>query len=137
MAVVTKDTPVGFELQGVQKKSVIQLMGSRYWGRVNPLHWDPIYAAEKGLKAPIQTGEMSSSYIQEMLVYFFGTHFFRNARLTVKFVKSIYAGETITTYGTVTEKIPEKNGYRFKLDVSAKNEEGELKTVGWAEAYVE
>ncbi len=137
MATCTRVTPVGTVLQPVKKQSVIQLMGSRYWGRVNPLHWDPIYAIEKGLKAPIQTGEMSSCYIQEMLVHFFGENFFRRSRMTRKFVKSIYAGETITTYGTVIEKTPEGDGFRFKVEVGAKNEDGEVKTVGTAECYVE
>ena len=136
MAIVTKDTPVGFELQGVKKQSVIQLMGSRYWGRVNPLHWDPVYASQKGLKAPIQTGEMSSSYIQEMLVHFFGENFFQNARLQCKYVRSVYAGEIITTHGIVREKNPERDGYRFKVEVWAENQDGELKTVGEAEANV-
>ena len=47
--VITRDTPVGFELMGVKKKAAIQLMGSRLWGRFNPNHWDPVYAAETGL----------------------------------------------------------------------------------------
>ena len=137
MAVVTKDTPVGFDLQGVKKQAVIQLMGSRYWGRVNPLHWDPVYAVQKGLKAPIQTGEMSSSYIQEMLVHSFGENFFQNSRLQCKYIRPIYAGEIITTRGTVVEKVPEGKGFRFKVEVAADNQEGEVKTVGLAEAHVE
>ena len=32
---ITTDTPVGFELTGVKKKALIQLMGSRLWGRFN------------------------------------------------------------------------------------------------------
>jgi len=70
------DTPVGFVLDGVKKKAAIQLMGSRLWGRFNPNHWDPVYAAETGLAAPIQTGEMSSAYISEMCVNYFGANFF-------------------------------------------------------------
>ena len=35
---ISKDTPVGFELVGVKKKAAIQLMGSRLWGRFNPNH---------------------------------------------------------------------------------------------------
>ena len=41
---ITVDTPIGFELEGVKKKAAIQLMGSRLWGRFNPNHWDPVYA---------------------------------------------------------------------------------------------
>ena len=71
---ITPDTPVGYELVGVKKKAAIQLMGSRLWGRFNPNHWDPVHAAETGLPAPIQTGEMSSAYLSEMCVNHFGRY---------------------------------------------------------------
>jgi hypothetical protein len=93
---ITKDTPVGFEMIGVKKKAAIQLMGSRLWGRFNPNHWDPVYAAETGLKAPIQTGEMSSAYIAEMCVNYFGADFFIGSRMQCKYVASTFANETIT-----------------------------------------
>src|SRR5579883_2990783 len=88
---ITVATPVGHELIGVKKKAAIQLMGSRVWGRLNPNHWDPLYAAETGLKAPIQTGEMSSAYLAEMCVNHFGRNFFSNARMTCKYIASTYA----------------------------------------------
>jgi len=133
---ITIDTPIGFELVGVKKKAAIQLMGSRLWGRFNPNHWDPVYAAETGLAAPIQTGEMSSAYISEMCVNYFGAHFFSNARIVCKYVASTLANELITTHGVVTEKTPKGNGFRFKVEVWADNEAGEKKTVGWAEVDV-
>ena len=137
MAVCTKDTPVGYELVGVKKQAVIQLMGSRHWGRINPLHWDPVFSAQEGLKAPIQTGEMSAAYMAEMCVNFFGKNFFENARIDCKYIKPIFAEELITTHGIVREKTPEGKGYRFKVEIWAENQEGELKTVGSAEAHVE
>ena len=133
---ITRDTPVGFALIGVKKKAAIQLMGSRLWGRFNPNHWDPVYAAETGLKAPIQTGEMSSAYIAEMCVNYFGAGLFRNARIVCKYVASTLANEVITTHGTVSAKTPKGNGYRFKVDIWADNEAGEKKTVGWVEVDV-
>lgn len=133
---ITRDTPVGFELVGVKKKAAIQLMGSRLWGRFNPNHWDPVYAAETGLKAPIQTGEMSSAYIAEMCVNYFGASVFRGARISCKYVASTYANEVITTYGKVREKAPKGDGYRFTVDLWASNEDGEKKTVGFIEVDV-
>jgi acyl dehydratase len=133
---ITPDTPVGFELVGVKKKAAIQLMGSRLWGRFNPNHWDPVYAAETGLAAPIQTGEMSTAYLSEMCVNYFGRNFFTNARMTCKYVSSTYANEVITTYGVVRDKTPSGDGYRFKVEVWAQNDAGEKKTVGWVEADV-
>ena len=130
---ITKDAPVGFELIGVKKKAAIQLMGSRLWGRFNPNHWDPVYAAETGLKAPIQTGEMSSAYLAEMCVNYFGASVFRGARIECKYIASTFANEIITTHGVVREKTPKGNGYRFKVEIWADNEEGQKKTVGWGE----
>ena len=133
---ITVDTPVGFELIGVSKKAAIQLMGSRVWGRFNPNHWDPVYARETGLKAPIQTGEMSSAYISEMCVNWFGADFFRGSRISCKYIASVWAEEVITTGGRVREKTPKGNGARFTVDVWAKNAAGETKTVGFVEVDV-
>src|SRR6478672_10542773 len=108
---VTRDTPVGFELIGVKKKALIQLMGSRLWGRFNPNHWDPVYAAETGLKAPIQTGEMSSAYLTEMCVNHFGAAMFSGARIVCKYVGSIFADEVITTHGRVRDKLAKGDGF--------------------------
>ncbi|MDQ1515873.1 MAG: hypothetical protein QOE80_1703 [Actinomycetota bacterium] len=134
---ITRETPVGYELIGVTKKAAIQLMGSRLWGRFNPNHWDPVYAAETGLKAPIQTGEMSSAYLSEMCVNHFGRNFFVNARMVCKYVAATLANEVITTHGIVREKAPKGDGFRFKVEIWAENEAGEKKTVGWVEADVE
>jgi acyl dehydratase len=133
---LTPDTPVGFELVGVKKKAAIQLMGSRLWGRFNPNHWDPVYAAETGLTAPIQTGEMSSAYLAEMCVNYFGRNFFVDCKFTCKYVASTYANEVITTYGVVRDKTPVGDGYRFSVEIWAANESGEKKTVGTVEANV-
>jgi len=133
---ITVDTPVGFELVGVRKKAAIQLMGSRLWGRFNPNHWDPDYAASTGLAAPIQTGEMSSAYISEMCVNYFGRHFFTGSRVMCKYVGSTLAGDVVTTYGVVTAKDPVEGGVRFTLDVWAADEAGQKKTVGVVEVTV-
>lgn len=133
---ITTETPVGFELIGVKKKAAIQLMGSRVWGRFNPNHWDPVYASQTGLPAPIQTGEMSSAYIAEMCVNYFGRNFFRNARFTCKYIASTYANDVITTHGVVREKTPGATGVRFRIEVWATNQAGEKTTVGWVEADV-
>ena len=133
---ITRDTPVGFELVGVKKKAAIQLMGSRLWGRFNPNHWDPVYARETGLDAPIQTAEMSSAYLSEMCVNYFGAAMFTGARIQCKYVASTYANEVITTYGVVRDKTPKGNGFRFTVDIWAENEAHEKKTIGFIEADV-
>jgi acyl dehydratase len=137
VSVAGRDTPVGYELDGVKKRIVVQLMGSRAWGRVSPLHWDPVTAALHGLKAPIQSGTLSSAYLSETCVNFFGAAFFRNATIEGRYVKPIYAGEIITTRGVVRERIPEEGGVRLTVELWAENEEGEVKTVSTATAHVD
>jgi len=134
--IISRETPIGFALEGVKKKAAIQLMGSRLWGRFNPNHWDPVYAAQTGLKMPIQTGEMSSAYLAEMCVNYFGRNFFKNSRVVCKYVASTGANEIITTHGVVSEKTPKGSGFRFKVDIWTDNEAGEKKTVGWVEVDV-
>lgn len=133
---IDRETPVGYELQPIKKKAAIQLMGSRLWGRFNPNHWDPEYAAETGLAAPIQTGEMSSAYIAEMCVNHFGAAMFTSARVLCKYVASTLADEVITTHGIVRDKTPKGDGYRFTVDVWCDNEAGEKKTVGLVEVDI-
>ena len=99
---ITRDTPVGYNLESIKKRAVIQLMGSRLWGRFNPNHWDPVYAAATGLSAPIQTGEMSSAYLAEMCVNHFGAQMFSNARMVCKYVASTLANEVIVMRNGVT-----------------------------------
>jgi len=131
------DTAVGFELDGVKKVAVIQIMGSRHWGRVNPIHFDPVTAAKHGLKAPIQTGMMSAAYLAETCVNFFGANFFQNSTMEGKFVRPVYAGEVITTHGVVEAKERDGNGYRLTVRLWCDNENGEVKTVATVTAYVE
>jgi len=133
---VTVDTPVGYELQPIKKKALIQLMGSRLWGRFNPNHWDPIYARATGLAAPIQTGEMNSAYLFEMCVNHFGAAMYENARFQCKYVASTLADEVITTHGTVRQKQPRGDGFRFVVDVWCDNEAGQVKSVGFVEVDV-
>ncbi len=133
---ITRDTPVGYNLESIKKRAVIQLMGSRLWGRFNPNHWDPVYAAATGLSAPIQTGEMSSAYLAEMCVNHFGAQMFSNARMVCKYVASTLANEVIVTHGVVKEKTPKGNGFRFTVVIWSENEAGEKKTVGWVEVDV-
>lgn len=133
---ITHATPVGFELIGVTKVAAIPLMGSRVWGRFNPNHWDPAFAAKTGLAAPIQTGEMSSAYIAEMCVNYFGKNFFVGSRINCKYINAVRADDVITTHGVVREKNALENEVRFVVDVWADDQHGEKKTVGVVEVSV-
>jgi len=134
--IVTKDTPVGFELPAVQKQMLIQLMGSPAWGRGNPLHWDLEFSQQQGLPAPIATGEMSSAYLGEMLVQSFGQAVFTGSKMQQKYISPVFAGDLVTARGIVREKVPEGDKIRFKVEMWVENQDGKPVTVGSAEILV-
>jgi acyl dehydratase len=137
MDAATPETEVGTEIDGVKKVAIVQIMASRHWGRVNPIHFDPVTAAKHGLKAPIQTGMMSAAYLAETCVNFFGANFFQNATMEGRFVRPVYAGEVITTHGRVTAKEPDGSGQKLTVELWADNEDGEVKTVATVTVHVE
>jgi hypothetical protein len=88
---ITVDTPIGFELEGV-KKGGYPTDGSSIVGRFNPNHWDPVYAHQTGLAAPIQTGEMSSAYISENVCQLFRRKFFQERTLCLQ-IRGLHIGQ--------------------------------------------
>jgi acyl dehydratase len=131
-----KAIPIGYELRPVKKRRVIELMGQRYWGRRNPLHWDPVTAHKEGLKAPAATGMMTSANITEMLVNHFSVFMFKDMHLRFDIIQPTFVDELVITKGVVKEKTPENSGFKFLLDVWAENQEGERKVQGWVEIHV-
>ena len=79
---------------------------------------------------------MSSAYLAEMCVNYFGADFFRGSRRQCKYIASTFANQIITTYGVVREKAPKGSGFRFKVEIWADNKEGERKTIGFVEVDV-
>ncbi|MBI2872060.1 MAG: MaoC family dehydratase [Chloroflexi bacterium] len=127
---------MGFELPGVKKQMVIQLMGSSAWGRTNPIHWDYETSVASGLPAPIATGQMSTAYLGEMLVQSFGEAVFKGSKMQCKYISPIFAGDTVTAKGVVRETTPVGGHIRFKVEMWVENQDGKLVTVGSAEITV-
>ncbi len=136
MAVAVTELCVGQELEPVVKQLTIDRMSLPLMAGSNPIHYDPKFAKRVGLPAPIATGVMSSAYLSEMLTKAFGVGWIRGGSIDVKFIRPVYAGDTVTARGRVTGKTETSTGIRISLDIWCETQRGEPVTVGTASVVV-
>ncbi|HEX2172148.1 MAG TPA: MaoC family dehydratase [Dehalococcoidia bacterium] len=136
MSVDVKQLEVGQDLPGLTKRMTIEQMSLPLWSGGNKIHFDEEFARAQGLPGPIATGEMSVAYISEMLTRAFGADWVRGGRISFKFVRSLYAGDTVAVRGRVTGRHPTHSGTRFDLDVWCENQDGATVTAGEASVIV-
>ena len=100
------------------------------------IHTDREVAIESGLAGPIAQGLMSTCYLSEMLVSFFGAAWFDSGWTSHAFIKPVASGDTLTVHGRIRDTQVETGGTRVLLDVWCRNQAEELTTVGSAGALV-
>ena len=123
---------IGDELPPLTK-SISQRRIDCYSGvRPRSIHTDPDWARQKGFRAPLAQGMMSTAYVSEMMVAFLGEGFVRGGRMAVKFVKPVYAGDTLTMHGRVRARHAEAGRTRIEVDFWCQNQEGVTTMVGEA-----
>lgn len=136
MPVAQATVAVGQELEPLVKQMTLDRMRLPLMAGNNPIHFDPEFAKQAGLPAPIATGVMSSAYLSEMLTRAFGIDWIRSGRIDVRFIRPIYAGDTLTARGRVTGKSETSTGVRLSLDIWCETQRGEPVTVGTASVVV-
>ena len=101
-------------------------------GDYNPIHVNPEYAKTQMFGKQVAHGALSSGLISAVL----GTKLFGPGILyggqTVKFIKPVFFGDTLTAVGTVKEKFTKKEGkLKFIIcDTVVKNQNDEVITTG-------
>jgi acyl dehydratase len=124
---------VGDELPPLTK-SISQRQIDCYSGvRPRSIHTDPDWARQKGFRAPLAQGMMSTAYVSEMMVAFLGEGFVQGGRMAVKFIKPVFVGDTLTMHGVVRDKQPAESGRtRIEVEFWCENEAGVKTMVGEA-----
>jgi phosphate acetyltransferase/phosphate butyryltransferase len=123
---------VGDELPPLSK-SISQRQIDCYSGvRPRSIHTDPEWARRKGFAAPLAQGMMSTAYVSEMMVALLGEGFVEGGRMSVKFVKPVLVGDTLTMRGMVKEKRSEGSRVRVVVEFSCENQAGVKTMVGEA-----
>lgn len=136
MPVAVADLTVNQELEPIVKHLAIERMSRPLMAGNNPIHFDPEFAKKVGLPAPIATGVMSSAYLSEMLTKAFGIAWIRSGSMDVKFIRPIYADDTVTARGRITGKTETSTGMRVSLEIWCETQRGEPVTVGTARVVV-
>ena len=124
---------VGEELPALTK-SISQRQIDCYSGvRPRSIHTDPDWARQKGFRAPLAQGMMSTAYVSEMMVAFLGEGFVQGGRMAVKFIKPVFVGDTLTLNGVVRDMQPAEAGrMRIEVEVWCENQDGVKTMVGEA-----
>ena len=133
---VAQELDVGQEIAPAVKQMSLEQMSRPLMSGGNPIHYDPTFAREAGLSAPIATGVMSSAFLSEMLTTAFGVEWIRGGSMDVKFIRPVYAGDTVTARGRITGKSATSTGVRIVLEIWCETQRGEPVTVGTATVVV-
>jgi len=129
---VAKALAVGDELPALTKK-VEQRRIDCYSGvRPHSIHTDPEWARQKGFKAPLAQGMMSTAYVSELMVQATGAGFVKGGRMSVSFIKPVFVGDTLTVRGRVKSREAEGSRTRVTVEVWCENQEGVKTMVGTA-----
>jgi acyl dehydratase len=136
MPVVAEELVIGQEIPSVVKQMTLERMSHPLMSGSNPIHYDPVFARHAGLPAPIATGVMSSAFLSEMLTTAFGVDWLRSGSMDVKFIRPIFAGDTVTARGRISDKRATSTGKRIALEIWCETQRGEPVTVGTADVVV-
>jgi len=123
---------VGQELTPISK-TISQRQIDCYSGvRPKSIHTDAEWARKKGFPNTLAQGMMSTAYVSEMMVTLLGEGYIKGGKMSVKFVKPVITGDTLTMHGTVREKQPDSGGVRIHVDLWCENQDGMKTMVGEA-----
>lgn len=101
-------------------------------GDMNPVHIDKEYAVTTRFKDVIIPGLMVAGLISAVMTQStFGNVYFSQS---LKFLKPVYVGDTITAIATVIEKLNEK--HRVKIKTECINQRDELVIIGEGQEYI-
>ena len=136
MPITAAELAIGQEIAPTMKQMTIERMSRPLMAGDNPIHYDATFAKSAGLSAPIATGVMSSAFLSEMLTKAFGVDWIRSGSMDVKFIRPIYAGDTVTACGRITGKRETSTGVHIALEIWCETQRGEPVTVGTASVVV-
>ncbi|HOB12020.1 MAG TPA: MaoC family dehydratase [Syntrophomonadaceae bacterium] len=109
---------------------VIQWVGLT--GDLNPIHIDREYAKTTRFGNVLVPGVLVLGLISKCMTDLTFGHVYANQ--SIKFLKPVFIGDTITATGTIIEKIDEKNMVR--VETKCVNQDGALVMIGEGMEYI-
>lgn len=102
------------------------------WDRGKNSHNDPEAAQRDGLSKPIASGQTQMAVIHEVLERNFGDGWVYGGKISVRWIRPVYAGDSITPHLRVKELTKEEGRTRVVLEVWCENQNGDQTAVGTA-----
>lgn len=134
MAVITKQTELGYEMPTVSKQMSIDMFKSD----IKTIHNDQEAAEREGLPAPIAVGPQVAALIFRMMGTCFGKGWYEGGTASLTFRRPVFCSDFITAKGVVKEKKLEEGGrIRVVCDVWIENQKGVKNVVGTCSGVVE
>ena len=132
---------VGYALPPVAKEITEDLLSNysrRYPGIfVQTIHVDRKAAGKWGFPDLVLQGSQTMNFVAEMLFKVYRENWIKDSSLSVKFILPVFAGDTVTAKGLITENEKDTEGkVHIKLDVWAENRLGEKVMVGEAKVTI-
>ena len=129
---VESETTVGQVLPSLAKE-VSQRRIDVYSGvKPRSIHSDEAWARQKGFRACLAQGMMSTAYVSQMMVNLLGPSFARGGTMSMAFIKPVYAGDRLSVHGIIKDKQPDNGATRVVVEVWVENQHGEKTAVGHA-----
>jgi acyl dehydratase len=129
---VETETTVGQVLPSLAK-DVSQRRIDVYSGvKPRSIHSDEAWARQKGFRACLAQGMMSTAYVSQMMVNLLGPSFARGGTMSMAFIKPVYADDRLSVHGIIKDKQPDNVATRVVVEVWVENQHGEKTAVGQA-----
>jgi len=130
------ETKVGQALSSLVK-DISQRRIDVYSGvKPRSIHSDEAWARQKGFRACLAQGMMSTAYVSQMMVKFLGPSFASGGTMSMAFIKPVYAGDRLTVHGIIKDKQSDIGATRVVVEVWVENQHGEKTAVGHATGLV-
>lgn len=138
MAIITKDTPIGYALPPVSRKLGLDLNRVKTDdGELDTIHTDPDAAAREGLEKPIAVGSRIFGVIPRMMMLCFDDGWIVGGKGSVVTRRSAGVDDLITAKGYVKAKTPEGDDkMRVECEVWVETDKGEKVMVGQCSGLV-
>jgi acyl dehydratase len=135
MAVVTADTPIGYELPPVARRFNVEMFGA---GGARTIHNDQAAAEAEGLKEPIAVAPQVAALIFRMMRISFEGGWIVGGKTEITFRRPVGVNDFCVAKGRVIEKQPEgEDKLRVTCEVWVATEKGVRAIVGRCSGVVE
>ena len=104
--------------------------------RPRSIHSDEAWARQKGFRACLAQGMMSTAYVSQMMVELLGSGFASGGTMSMAFIKPVYAGDRLTVHGVIKDRQSDNGATRVVVEVWVENQQGEKTAVGQATGLV-